>query len=109
LTAMQAAAGQAREAADATEAIRVHAGHVEMATANALEWAALTRQAALEILATRSVGDIGPQVEALNLYSRLLLDGDDGNGDGVVAPEEGGIFTAYQHAQYMGAIGVVRD
>ena len=107
VTGMQAAAVQARDAADATEAIRIHAGHVEMATANALEWATLVRQAALEITNTASVGDIGPQVEVLNQYSRLLLDGEDGNSDGVIAPEEGGNFTAYQHAQYMGAIGVL--
>ncbi|HEX6383392.1 MAG TPA: DUF420 domain-containing protein [Anaerolineae bacterium] len=105
---MQVAAVQAQDAADATDAIQIHARHVELATGNALAWATTVRQAGLEILSAQSVGDIGPQVEVLNRYSRLLLDGEDGNGDGVIAPEEGGIFTAYQHAQYMAAIGVLK-
>jgi hypothetical protein len=77
-----------------------------MSADNALTWAAQVREAVVQIGQTASVGDIGAQVETINRFSNLLLNGEDGNGDGEVAPVEGGIFTAYQHAQYMAAIGV---
>jgi hypothetical protein len=106
---MQAEAVQAAAMPDATEAIQIHSSHVVMATDNALTWATQIREAALQIIAAASVGDIGPQVETLVQNSQLLLNGADGNGDGEIAPGEGGIFTAYQHAQYMAAIPVVRE
>ena len=73
---------------------------------NALDWAAQIEAAALQIIAASSVGEIGPYVETLTQLSPLLLNGADSNGDGEVGPAEGGIFTAYQHAQYMGAVPV---
>ena len=107
VTQMQAAAVQAAAAPEATEAIEVHSTHVVMATDNALAWATQIREAALQIIAAASVGDIGPQVETIMQNGQLLLNGTDGNGDGQITPVEGGIFTAYQHAQYMAAIPVV--
>ena len=104
---LKATAIAAREAPDATNAIRVHATHVEIASDNALRWAAEVQQAVQNIGAAASVGDISADVAALRRSSTLLLWGEDTNADGIVAPEEGGIFTAYQHAQYTGAIGVV--
>jgi plastocyanin/uncharacterized membrane protein YozB (DUF420 family) len=101
-----AKANEAAAAPDATNAIRVHAGHVVMAGENALQWIAELRQAGLEIMRPQSIGDIGPQLEVLNRVGRLLLNGEDRDGNGTVEPQEGGIFTAYQHAQYMAAIGV---
>ncbi len=106
VTKMNQAVTQASQAGDATEAIKIHSEHVVLAADNALNWATMVREAALQILATDNVGDIGPQVETLNRYSNLLLNGEDTNADGEIAPQEGGIFTAYQHAQYMAAIGV---
>lgn len=105
---MQAAAVTAAAAPDATEAIQVHSTHVVMAADNALAWGAQVQEAALQILAADSVGDIGPYVETLMQFSDLLLNGADSNGDGEIAPPEGGIFTAYQHTQYMGAIGILQ-
>ena len=107
VTQMQAAAEQAAAAPGATEAIQVHSTHVVMATDNALIWATQIREAALQIIAAASVSDIGPQVETMVQNGQLLLNGADSNGDGEIAPGEGGIFTAYQHAQYMAAIPVV--
>ncbi|MFW6070429.1 MAG: cupredoxin domain-containing protein [bacterium] len=104
--AMRASAMEAGESDSATRAISTHGEHVVLASDNALAWATTVREAALGILQSESVGDIGPQVETLARFSRLLLDGEDENGDGNITPAEGGIFTAYQHAQYMGAIGV---
>jgi hypothetical protein len=77
-----------------------------MAGSNALEWATQIEAAALQIVAADRVGDIGPYVATLTQLSPLLLNGADNNGDGEVGPAEGGIFTAYQHAQYMGAVPV---
>jgi plastocyanin/uncharacterized membrane protein YozB (DUF420 family) len=103
----QEAAQAASASDDATNAVQVHARHVVLATDNALEWATSIREAAFGIIDAGSIGDVGPQVDTINRLSLLLLLGEDTNGDGGVAPDEGGIFTAYQHAQYMGAVGVI--
>ena len=78
-----------------------------MSTINALAWAAELQQAVINIGNAASVGDIAADVEALERVSNLLLWGQDTDGDGTVEPEEGAVFTAYQHAQYTGAIGVM--
>ncbi|MCL4868753.1 MAG: hypothetical protein KJ063_07290 [Anaerolineae bacterium] len=104
---LRATAQATMNAPDATNAIRIHSTHVEMSTTNALAWAAEIQQAALNIGAANSVAAIANDVATLQRYSTLLLWGEDNNGDGVIDPGEGGIFTAYQHAQYTGAIGVV--
>lgn len=103
---MREAATAAGEAGDATNAVRTHSTHVLLATENALQWTTEIRTALQEIGAASSVSDIGPQVETIARLSQLLVEGEDVNGDGVVAPDEGAIFTAYQHAQYMAAVGV---
>jgi hypothetical protein len=109
VTLMQETAVLAAAAPDATQAIQVHSTHVVLATDNALAWGAQIQEAALQILAADSVGDIGPYVETITQVSPLLLNGTDSNGDGEIAPAEGGIFTAYQHAQYMAAVPVVGE
>ena len=109
VTLIRETAVQAANASDATNAIQIHSTHVELATANALDWASQIQTAALQIQAADSVGDIGPYVETITQLSSLLLDGADGNGDGEIAPAEGGIFTAYQHSQYMAAVPVVTE
>ena len=109
VTLIRETAVQAANAPDATNAIQIHSTHVELATANALDWASQIQTAALQIQAADSVGDIGPYVETITQLSSLLLDGADGNGDGEIAPAEGGIFTAYQHTQYMAAVPVVTE
>lgn len=109
VTLIQETAVQSANASDATNAIQVHSTHVELATGNALDWASQIQTAALQIQAAASVGDIGPYVETIMQFSPLLLNGADGNGDGEIAPAEGGIFTAYQHSQYMAAVPVVTE
>lgn len=108
VTQMQATAVAAANAPDATHAMQVHSTHVVLVTDNALAWAAQIEDAALQILAAAGVADIGPAVQTISQLSPLLLNGADDNGDGEVAPAEGGIFTAYQHTQYMAAIAVSR-
>lgn len=112
LDAMDRTAQQASGAADATNAVRLHATHVSIATANARVWAETLRRAALEIIELRRIGDIEAQVATLNEYGHLLLWGLDEDehghvGYGEVPPENGGVLTAYQHAQYMAAIAIV--
>ncbi|MBK8903318.1 MAG: DUF420 domain-containing protein [Anaerolineaceae bacterium] len=109
VTVLQETAVAAANAPDATNAIQIHSTHVIMATDNALDWAAQIEAAALQILAANSVGEIETFVATITQLSPLLLNGSDTNGDGEVAPAEGGIFTAYQHAQYMAAIAVVSE
>ena len=109
VTRIQETAVQAANAPDATNAIQVHSTHVKLATDNALDWASQIQTAALQIQAADSVGDIGPYVETIMQFSQMLLNGADGNGDGEIAPAEGGIFTAYQHVQYMAAVPVVTE
>jgi plastocyanin/uncharacterized membrane protein YozB (DUF420 family) len=109
VTLIRETAVQAANAPDATTAIQIHSTHVELATANALDWASQIQTAALQIQAAASVGDIGPYVETIMQFSPLLLNGADGNGDGEIAPAEGGIFTAYQHSQYMAAVPIVTE
>ena len=109
VTQMQAAAVNASEASDATNAIQVHTSHVVLATDNALDWGAQIREATLQIGATKDVGEIGPYAETIMQFADLLLSGADDNGDGDITPNEGGIFTAYQHTQYMGAIGIFQQ
>lgn len=106
VTSMQAAAQDAAAAPGATQAIQVHGEHVVLATDNALHWGAQIRDAALQIVATGDVGDIGPYVQTITELGQLLLNGADDNGDGNIGPAEGGIFTAYQHAQYMAAVPI---
>ena len=50
---------------------------------------------------------MGPLVDTVNRSSLRVLVGGDVDGDGAVSLSEGGVFTAYQHAQYMGAVGVL--
>jgi plastocyanin len=107
IRSMTSAATSAGDTTDATVAIRYHAEHVAMSSANAIEWASAVRDAALQVAETARVGDIAAHVETLGRFSQLLLNGQDNDGNGQVEPPEGGIWTAYQHAQYMAAIGVL--
>lgn len=104
---MKVAAAAAAAAPDATGAIETHAGHVAIASDSSLAAATAIRQTALAIVAARGVGEIDGQVEELLRLSQRVLLGEDTNGDGNVSLAEGGIFIAYQHAQYMGAVGIV--
>jgi len=104
---LKATAAATGASPDATNAIRIHSTHVQMSADNALAWAAEIQQAVQNIGNANSVGNIAADVATLQRVSTLLLWGEDSDGDGTVEPEEGAIFTAYQHAQYTGAIGVV--
>ncbi len=104
---MKAAAIAASVAEDATRAIKTHAEHVRIASDSAIGSAQAIREAALGIIEANNIGDVGPQVDTINRGSLRVLVGEDLDGDGTVSLPESGVFTAYQHAQYMGAVGVL--
>jgi plastocyanin len=104
---MKAAAIAASVTEDTTRAIKTHAEHVRIASDSALETAQAIREAALGIIEANSIADVGPQVDTINRGSLRVLVGEDVDGDGSISLSESGVFTAYQHAQYMGAVGVL--
>ncbi|HSH03555.1 MAG TPA: DUF420 domain-containing protein [Anaerolineae bacterium] len=103
---MSAAAVAASESPAATKAVQAHAGHVVKISDSAMVYIEQIRAASLAIIDTARVGDIDPFLADLELASGRALTGDDINGNGKVDLDEAGIFIAYQHAQYMGAIGI---
>ncbi len=106
------AAGQAARGAaaapDATQAIKVHTGHVQVCVSNLLGWTEQARDKALAIIRATDLNTVQPLVQDLLALSQSILRGVDANGDGLVeaVPGEGGAWTLYQHAQYAAAIGV---
>lgn len=106
------AAGQAARGAaaapDATEAIKVHTGHVQVCVTNLLSWTEQARDTALAIIRAPDLSSAQPLVQDLLALSHFILRGADANGDGLVEalPGEGGAWTLYQHAQYAAAIGI---
>jgi plastocyanin/uncharacterized membrane protein YozB (DUF420 family) len=107
INGMVVAAEQAASAGDTTRAISTHAEHVGIAGDSAIFSAETIRTNALMVTESNNVGDIGEFVEAVNIFSQRLLIGEDEDGDGNISLAEGGIFIAYQHAQYMGAVGII--
>ncbi len=107
INGMVSAADQAANAGDTTRAISTHAGHVKIAGDSAINSAETIRTTALRITEADNVGEIGEFVEAVKAFSERLLIGEDEDGDGNISLAEGGIFISYQHAQYMGAVGII--
>jgi len=99
-------AGFAADSADATENIRLHAGHVQAATQNIEGWTVELRDLMISLQET----EFGPQMEPLLrqavALSNMILNGIDLNGNEKIEPipGEGGVLTAYEHAYYMADI-----
>jgi len=96
----------ARDAEGASANVALHAEHVEIAAANASDWAEQLRDLQLQILAVEEPAAAGELVAQAAALATTLLEGVDANGDGQIAPVpgEGGIRTMYQHGQLMGGI-----
>lgn len=109
LEAADWAARRAAAAPDATDAIKVHTGHVQVCVANLLGWTEQARDTALEVIRAADLNAAQPLVQELLALSQSILGGMDANGDGRVEalPGEGGAVTLYQHAQYAAAIGII--
>jgi hypothetical protein len=97
------AAQAAADAPDATDELRLHAGHVLAATANLQLWADEARTLALAL----SAGEGGEeQARRLLALSAQIQTGLDTNGDGQIAPVPGeaGARVAYEHANFMAGL-----
>lgn len=99
----------AAQAEGATDNVVLHAGHVEIAGANALELLPLMldAQIKLRIEDTTCCGVPG-LVNDTAVWAERLLNGQDANGDGRVdpIPGEGTLQTLYDHAQLMATIPI---
>jgi plastocyanin len=108
LRATADAATAAKNAPDATDAIKVHAEHVLICTENMQEWAIEARDLALKLAQAGDVAAAKQLSDRLTTLSQWIQRGDDANGDGEIAPipGEGGGLVAYEHAQFMAGFGL---
>ncbi len=102
------AATSAKDAPDATDAIKAHSEHVRITTENMRGWANEARDLSLQIAQASDAAAIKDQAARLFLLTQWLDLGDDANGDGQIAPipGEGGGLVAYEHAQFMAGFGL---
>jgi len=108
LRAAGEAATAAKNATDATDAIKTHAEHVLICTENMQEWAIEARDLALQLTQGGDVAAAKRPSDRLTTLSQWIQRGDDANGDGEIAPipGEGGGLVAYEHAQFMAGFGL---
>jgi hypothetical protein len=108
LRAAGEAATAAKNATDATDAIKTHAEHVLICTENMQEWAIEARELALQLTQVADVAAAKQPTDRLATLSQWIQRGDDANGDGEIAPipGEGGGLVAYEHAQFMAGFGL---
>lgn len=99
-------AGLAAKAEGATEAIKLHAGHVGITVDNATGWVTTIRDRSLAVLKVTTTDAAAPMVQEISTLANQVLNGVDVNGDGIILPipGSGGVVTSYQHAQLMGSI-----
>lgn len=104
IDAVAEAARAAGAAPDATDALRLHAGHVLVATENLRGWSAELRELAMALAG--SEGDQAASPGRLLVLAEQIRVGADLNGDGEVAPlpGEAGALVAYEHANYMAGL-----
>jgi serine/threonine-protein kinase len=97
------------EQPDATENIKEHAQHVEVAAENLSEWAVDLRDRAVRLAAATDVAAAAEDAAQVATLADRFLNGKDMNGNETVDPVKGeaGAKTAYQHATYLANIDVV--
>ncbi len=95
----------AADAGDASSEVRLHASHTVVSLDNMLNWLDEAIRQAVRVISSDTVKEAGPTGEELSRVVDLMVDGQDLNGDGVVAPVEGegGLLVAYEHALNMGS------
>jgi plastocyanin len=96
----------AAEAADATDGIKLHAGHVQVAGENTRERVEQIQSLVERIAGAYGLPDVQQDVLAVLALSQQTIQGVDVNLDEQVGPVpgEGGVLTAYQHAQLMAGV-----
>lgn len=90
---------------DATDNIRLHAHHVEIATSNIKGWVTTVDQDAVKLLANPTDTSVVAEIVALSDHAYHGVAGPDGQINPV--PGEAGAITAYIHGQYMAALPLV--
>jgi plastocyanin len=95
----------AADAEAATDEVKLHAGHVQVSSDNALLNLEAAISEAVRVIASDSAAEAQPAADELAGLLALALNGQDANGDGAIAPieNEGGWLTAYEHALNMGS------
>jgi plastocyanin len=98
----------AATAADSNADIKLHAGHVQIAAQNTLTRVQDIRERARKILAAGALADTQQDVLNILALSQQTIQGIDANLDEQVGPipGEGGVLTAYQHAQLMAGVAL---
>ena len=93
---------------DANDSIKLHAGHVQITAENTRVRLVDIRDRALEVSKVRRATDARENAQRILALAHQMIDGVDLNGDEQIAPVpgEGGVLTAYQHAQLMAGISL---
>ena len=93
---------------DATDAIKLHAGHVQITGENTRTRLMDIRDRALEVSKVRRAADARDNAQRILALGHQMIEGVDLNGDEQISPVpgEGGVLTAYQHAQLMAGISL---
>jgi plastocyanin/uncharacterized membrane protein YozB (DUF420 family) len=96
-------------APDATDAIKVHGGHVQVCAQQTLDWATQLRGIEAQILVAGNLTAVQPLIAQAVQVAGQSVNGLDANGDGIIEPVAGecGAETLYEHAQYMAAFGLM--
>ncbi len=99
----------AADAPDATDAIKLHAGHVQIAGENTRLRIQDILNRAEKIAAASGIADTQQDVLSIVALTQQAIQGVDVNLDEQIGPipGEGGVLTAYQHAQLMAGIPLV--
>ncbi len=102
-------AGFAAEAADATENMVVHGGHVQIAANNIGQWTPQLRDQLTAIISAPFDSEMEGQIRNAVSLANQIQNGIDINGNENIEPieGEGGTNTAYEHAYYMADISIV--
>jgi plastocyanin len=98
----------AATAGDSTADIKLHAGHVQIAAQNTLTRVQDIRERSRKILAAGAIAETQQDVLNILALSQQTIQGIDANLDEQVGPipGEGGVLTAYQHAQLMAGVSL---
>jgi plastocyanin len=103
-------AGLAASSDDATDSIKIHAAHVQIAGENTRVRLNELRDIALQVGTAPRPADAADSVLHILALAQQTIQGVDLNGDEQIEPVkgEGGVLTAYQHAQLMAGIPLAR-
>jgi plastocyanin len=106
IRATQDSAVSAGTASDATQQIRVHAGHIKTTTENMHGWGLEARAISFELTQVRDLTAVDPRASRLLNLAKWLAVGHDANADGEISPivGEGGAVVAYEHSQFMAGL-----